>query len=370
MKTILSIILLLPVLAQASLCAKKTQTKICHAGSTQNPNHVEICVDFAALWGHFAHHPMDTYGECPTSLNEPYACNAGIKHLAPVTKICQQLDNNLTATDCDGSSHCVCSEAYDEQYALDFMQFSYQARENSSTDSKTVQASRTYEYNTAFTDEELGKYEIHTDTLDFNLGSERIGSEYFVDICIENFGADTTQNYELDVSLSLADGVLSQSPYATMTDLTINTEVYCNSDMDNLSNVYNYQVYSSGYRRYSTGGMFFTPNVNKDNFCVVRHFFKENDQLSYLRKWSHLNVMANSLIDINDDDTTSNEQIQICHVKEIKKRGRKTYQCSDLSFNSGENYINYILQYNNVSSWRQDHQHDYEGRCESICRKL
>jgi hypothetical protein len=93
---------------------------------------------------------MDMYGECPKTLKEPYACNAGIKHIAPKTKICQQLDNKVSAADCSGSNHCVCSEADDEQYALDFMQFSYQTREDSQSDSKSVQASRTNVYNTAF----------------------------------------------------------------------------------------------------------------------------------------------------------------------------------------------------------------------------
>jgi hypothetical protein len=370
MKIIISLLLLLPVLASAGLCSKKTQTKICHAGSVQNPNFQEICVDFAALWGHFAHHPMDMYGECPKTLNEPYACNAGIRHLAPTTKICHQLDNNLSSLDCSGSKHCICSEANDEQYALDFMQFTFEHKDSSSLDSKAVQASRTYEYNLAFDEEELGIYKINTETLNFNLGSERVGSEYFIDICIENFGADASQNYDLDVSLTLADGVLSQSPYATMTDLKINTEIFCHSSLDNFSNVYDYQVYSTDFLRYPTGGMFLKPNISKNNFCVVRHSFKENEQLDHLRKWSHLNVNASSLIDIQDEDIVTTNPIEICHVKPVKSRGSLTYTCSDLSFINGENYIQYILQYNNVAAWRQDHQHDYEGRCESRCGKL
>jgi hypothetical protein len=89
-----------------------------------------------------------------------------------------------------------------------------------------------------------------------------------------------------------------------------------------------------------------------------------------MRKWTHLNVMASSLVNINGDTVTPNKPVEICHVQPIKNQGRVTYSCSDLSFVSGENYIQYILQYNNVAAFRQDHQHDYEGRCESTCGPL
>lgn len=371
MKILILVTLFLSVHAHAIQCDQKTKTIVCHAGSEINPNYVNICVDFAALWGHFAHHSMDMYGECPTQSKQPYACNAGIKHLAPTATICYQNDNFLTSTNCDDSENCTCSYAQDEQNKLDYLKLDYSNIDGQEIEgSKLTQASKTAQYATAFDRSEFGKYKIETETLNFNLGSERIGSEYFVDICMESPGADNREKFNLDIALTLADGVLNQSPYVSMTNLKIKTEIYCKKNMKNLNKVFRNLVYETSYNSYTTGGMFLNPSISKNDFCVVRHLFKENQNISYMRKWKHLNVKASSLVDNNEEDVTEDGPFDICHVQQTKVRGKKTYQCEDLRFTSGENYINYILVYNNVRAWRQDHQHDYKGRCESVCGPL
>lgn len=88
--------------------------------------------------------------------------------------------------------------------------------------------------------------------------------------------------------------------------------------------------------------------------------------INHMRKWTHQNVKANTFLDTYED-LPADEPIQICHVKKVS---RKSYQCQNLRFDNGEDYIQYVLTYNNVRAWRQDHQHDYRGYCQSPCAPL
>jgi len=345
-------------------CPQKGKTVVCHAGSEINPNFVNICVDFGSLWGHFAHHSKDSYGECPVQASKPYACNAGIKHETPPNNICKDLTTGDYVENCDGLISCMCSYGGDTQNRTDFMNFTYKNRENEQ-ENKRVTGADIDTFATAFTNQEFGKYEILSESLTFNFGSERLGAEYFVDLCVER--PTSSQDYAQVSALLILDGnILRRSPYIGQSQLMLKSSLFCTNDLSEPWKVYNQLVYNNSYSPYPFSGAHLNHYSPKSNLCVHRYTFLEEVNVPYLRDWEHSNVKASITIDTLEEDNNDGP-IQICHVQKL--RGNN-YQCTNMNFPSSENYIDYILTYNNVSDWRQDHNHDYRGQCLSPCGPL
>lgn len=123
---------------------------------------------------------------------EIYACNIGIRHRPHSDRVCFTRDDRSVSCDprqCSSASaescNCVCtgstiSNVQDGESRLDFIAGSYSPRNQSSNiNYNRVAGSNNFEQ--LFNNSESFNYEINS--LSLRLGSERFGTEYYIDFC-------------------------------------------------------------------------------------------------------------------------------------------------------------------------------------------
>lgn len=370
---------------------------ICHNGNHQNQGGAELnfqnlCIPFSSIWGHFQSDLLDTVGECGTELTEGkvFACNAGIKHEEPSDVICIQYDNEIEADNCDGSSNCVCS-SYDGLASLDYMShkgfqfldFSQLSNPNNYVLSHKVAGVDDFVLATT----NPKNYVIKTQTLSFNLGSERMGSEYFVDLCWQNENEAGAGEFNFDWSYSYTDRGYEGESYVKVADVSTRTDVLCDDSKGE-----NFGDYSIG-----TNMPFFNSSVSGSEvvsdaqFCTVRHYFKENS--TDFRPWDLKEITVESNLEVKlASGVVANPGFDICHVVTINNDeltlsghngvghpspSKEVHECQ-LRFENTAQYREYILEHsiagsngggpNQVDdprSHRQRHQDDYRGLCKN-----
>lgn len=261
--------------------------------------------------------------EVLSSGSDIYACNAGLRHKVQGDRVCFERDTlkSCNPESCaDGKAcNCVCTGGFgnsrDGEYRLDFMTATYAAwgeNTNGITNASRInKPAGKNKFNTLFEGDNFDMvnytqaYRNQLTSLSFNLGSERYGSEYFVDVC---FRAPQI-NYPGNVSLY---NVLSR--YVTITDIGSN-----GSSVDNF-NGSNDPIYSEDFYQdlaglevksylvckdkdnkvlvnsstdwedfsYSQMRSFSDWSTRKDlKKCIVRYAFREGntDGLDSIRRW-------------------------------------------------------------------------------------
>lgn len=170
-------------------CTSLNKVPICHKGGGVHEDHkgVSICVDFGALWGHIAQHPHDQIGECAVNIEENlkvWACNAGLRHQDHSDSLCFDMNQGgVQVPNCNTSGDSL------PQSLFSFYFFSYEIGNYnqgnligifSSADKTAGQVSFEQASNSQ------GKHILNPDKgVTFKLGSERFGSQYFIDLCWE-----------------------------------------------------------------------------------------------------------------------------------------------------------------------------------------
>lgn len=115
-----------------------------------------------------------------------YVCNAGIMHPAATNTICYEYG---TSNLCQGGDHnCVCYDSSSNN--RDAITVAYGPIIGDSSSTSVIHASPDA-YNTIFNPTQFLEWDIKA--LQVNLGSERFGAKYFVDVCYDIPEFDVTQ---------------------------------------------------------------------------------------------------------------------------------------------------------------------------------
>ncbi|EQC43911.1 hypothetical protein [Bacteriovorax sp. Seq25_V] len=265
--------------------------------------------------------------EVTSSGNSMYACNAGLKHADPAGRVCydRQTLNSCNPVLCkDGQAcDCVCTGGFtlpnngrdDGEYRLDFFNASYANwTDNGEAPTNIQYVRKTAGKNSAQTAiNAADTFSTQLLSLDFNLGSERYGAEYFVDVCfratqIDYPSSNTYANGDklnwaidrgvtiTDLSSDLGDSthvwdldetdvIYSLATYETSSALQVKATLYC-KDKDG-SLVFNEET---AYTTFDAAQKIkFASRSTKADLkgCIVRYTFKETnvDGISSVRKW-------------------------------------------------------------------------------------
>jgi len=369
--------------AGAKDCTSLNRVPLCHKGINSNSGkHVQICVDFGSLWAHIPHHPDDYISEnCGEDFNleediEVYACNAGLRHKDHNDGLCFDMNQGgAIVPNCSLSSNCICSGENLPQVLNSFDYMSYEIGQMSTSQVSYSSEQKTagrQSYNQATTSQ--GYSVLNPEKgVSFFLGSERFGSEYFVDLCwnilnpaLENFRLKAT------VSTQVTENTFgSNGGYLDYAGLLHRAGVFCDT---NDSGPLNF----SSTPHYMTNESSFQPALNQFSYtfeekraCFARLLFKET-QNEVLRPWDLKKIVVDSILDIEPVDEIVSEPIDgpftYCQVNRI--RGNN-FSCTQHSFPDTQSFRNYMLNnYGGNGDWTQDNNTNYRGLCRADCRPL
>ena len=408
MKYFLLLITLISFSASAQQACPDYKATICHAGNdNDNPGRIkynDLCVSFSSLYGHFAEHDLDYYGPCRLKdVKAPYACNAGMRQKDSSATICIQrdIDGDKYVESCGESKNCVCSGP-DNQYLYnyfiaDVVEFNPFLDNTSAVSTLHINSGKNT-YEVATTSPSTTKI-IDDGGLSFNIGSDRMNAEYFVDMCWMN----TTGEQEYSLDFNISSNVISNSDngqhYPTVSDLHSKYLLYCDYEFDGLADYSSLEEVSASSRiPYRIGGdSTYEYTVSNAEFCILRQGFKEKKP-EVLRPWDLKKITVQNDLIIDVPDFVSGP-INICHVQEItnddnngthsgysdeidavtvglpfittvlKPNGqiKSQHECTQLRFNDSDHLREFVKFGKDNKTIRDIHQHDYVGTCRSAC---
>lgn len=268
-----------------------------------------------------------------------YACNAGLKHSLHGDRVCFERD---TLKSCNPSSctegeacNCVCTGGNDSsragEYRLDFMKAKYadwaektDGIQNATPINKPAGYS---DFNKLFDQDQdiqnhTTSYRKQLTHLEFNLGSERYGSEYFLDICYRasqiKYPNDVTLYYLIKRYVTITDlghtgshtddfngsngPIFSEDYYQDLAGLEIRSRLLCKDKENQI--VLNL---TTPWADFSTGQLKSFPNQGTRSDlkkCIVRYSFREANRtgLESIRKWKLQHARVCTYTSVNEDD--------------------------------------------------------------------
>ncbi|MEC7278284.1 MAG: hypothetical protein VXV96_18320 [Bdellovibrionota bacterium] len=237
-----------------------------------------------------------------SSGSDIYACNAGLMHQGYEGRVCYERDNteqSCNPLNCkDGEAcNCVCTgdtlnNSGQGEYRLDYLNATYRNwadhGETSSVGGAANKEAGLTNFNQVFDNNQAFGKELSS--LTFNLGSERYGAVYFLDVCfratqISYDYAGSTINWAHDKQVTITD----LSPgynYEELSGLKVKAVVKCKAKGENwfTKEVTDWKYFNNSdvinYSKY---------NITKDlEKCKVRYLFKEGNRngLASLRRWN------------------------------------------------------------------------------------
>lgn len=296
-----------------------------------------------------------------------YPCNAGIRHDVHSDRVCydrvtQQSCN--PANDCNGAQqacNCVCtgSTTGDGEFRHDFMRVGFanwtdNGEYAGASSSKNLYAT-SGSFNQLFNANAKEEWSKQITKLQFDLGSERYGSEFFLDVCYRGpqieyyyammnggFGSGSGNdypNFSLKSQATVTDLVSSNGlRYSQLADLKVKVTAVCDqqgkgtynyagsgnpasgTNYDNILHDITGDAVSGGqytkvvpYRSFNNANSLYLIDefINVNNaftprFCKIRYTFIENrrnDQntLSQIRKWKQQKAQVCTFTEINED---------------------------------------------------------------------
>lgn len=376
---ILTFIFSLQVTFANNGCTNINQVPICHSGAGEaSNNRVNICIDFGGLWGHIAQHPEDTVGECSVDLDanlKVWACNAGLRHKDHQDSLCFDADTGVQVPSCDGVSNCLCSGNELNQVLNIFDTLSFgkapysQGQQLSSYIYERKEAGRN---SFSQASESQGQDILDAERgVTFELGSERFGSEYFVDLCYEILDPSLLSiPLSFSVEMVLKTDIFNGSyGYLTNAQVSQRSGIFCDQNQEGPYSYNESPLFTTSNLPFESGTRNFSTILTGKRSCFSRLLFKEN-QNSILRPWElkKVTVEANLNITPVNPIPPQDDSIVFCNVRQI--RGND-YECSQQSFPDTASLRAYMTsQYNDIADWRQVHNKDYRGLCKAECRPL
>lgn len=387
---------------------KLDKITICHAGSNNNPNFVNICVDLSAVHGHLKNHSHDSVGPCGSSgesLSDGivYACNAGIKHEKPASRLCYSRTNpslSCKPESCESgqSCDCVCS-GEDGSSIVDFMTFSGRSfSSNSDLESITNESfwSGTTQSRTSIESQSYGfvdsegfvvatnspeNYVLRTNSLSFQLSSELYGSEYFVDLCWKNVNDSYAGEFEISPKYSFKNKQLFGETYTESANILTRTDVECVDDNEQSFNLFEESL--SYFPSQMSELLPQIGTVDRVSFCRVRHYFKEDSE--NFRPWELNAIEVTTSLDVSltsDQNAPNDTGVKLCHpisITEYSGSSRKgsgngngngngndadSSKVCQIQFETNKAFEQFVLDYedssqgNSNSTYSVTHNHD------------
>lgn len=364
--------------AQAdNTCAGKKIT-ICHKGDKDSHDAQELCIDISGLNGHIIQHDKDTIGSCreyDPKLIKAYACNAGLKYNVNLGVTCiRHDDNGLIASDCGTSTNCTCSQnpQSEDSYLLNNMRYASSAYNEDFDLLNFIErfkvASKTDTFNQVSL--VLGAEVLKGDSaLQFNLGAERYGAEYFIDMCVRNDNLDPGMvPLDLTGNILYSGGIFTQQSYPQASKLTHQMAVYCDPNSSGSYSLASYPFFSQQQIPFLYGQRDFTTQVPGSRFCIVRHSFKETeDHKMRGNRAKKATFQANLSVAGSLDGTTVSQPVSLCKIQEIKK---DTFACTSIEFTNSTEFKNFILANygkGTSSDFQKDFKDIYNNKCPNPC---
>lgn len=232
-----------------------------------------------------------------------YACNAGLKHKGYEGRVCYERDNPENSCNpgtCTSGEMCNCVCTGDTlnndgqgEYRLDYMTASYRDwadhGEIGANAGSTVREAGLNSFNQLWNNQTAFGKELSS--LTFNLGSERYGAVYFLDVCfratqISYDYPGTTINYSHDKQVTITDLSQNGYNYEELSGLVVKTVVQCKAKNQSW-----YKVEETPWTAFNGNDLidYSKRNITKDlEKCKVRYLFKESNRsgLESLRRWN------------------------------------------------------------------------------------
>ena len=185
---------------------------------------LRIAILFALISGTVLGKELTFYFDIYSSGPMIYACNAGIRHHRNSCKQYCHLAGKPAIPEytCKPGEHnCVCTGTNGGAYLMDFMRFNYNKWNGGAWTSQSYRGSAKASSNNVYNEirNVSGNQNIFATKLNqvnFNLGSEQYGAEFFVDIC---FRGSQIDYYNPDKLLDVATSNLAKAAM-TVTDVT------------------------------------------------------------------------------------------------------------------------------------------------------
>ncbi len=257
-----------------------------------------------------------------------YPCDAGIKHVTHVEEICydRTTQNSCDPTLCEAGEecNCVCSGGNNPQdniHTQDFMSVVHADWADNGMPLPTVSSSAVTASETDFSRIFSGKteWDKQLSSLTFNLGSERYGTEFYLDVCYRgpqiNFNGNAASNkYAMRLQSTITDLIsVNGLQYSSLADLKVKITASCDLQGEGdftgpaTDDAQSHQItdVSGGDKNFSTAFSAFNGGANvailndwinnsankAPRFCKIRYTFFENmrnnaaSPLSQIRQW-------------------------------------------------------------------------------------
>ncbi len=295
-----------------------------------------------------------------------YPCNAGIKHAPYSSRVCYDRVTTQScnpANDCVNRADCNCvctgSTSGAGETRLDFMSVSAAQWTDNGEFAGASTTANLYapegNFNMAFNEGVKEEWNKQLTKMTVNLGSERYGAEFFLDVCyrgpqIEYFFAaqnngynpvgTATPNFSLKAQATVTDLISTNGlRYSELADLKVSSTVVCDqqgkgtylyagSAIPTGSTVYDqvltdivgititggqytkvvpYRAFNNVSSAYLIDEFINSNNANTPRFCKVRYSFIENRRndsnlLSQIRKWKKQSAEVCTFTEINEDE--------------------------------------------------------------------
>ncbi len=364
----------------ANECDSRNRVPICHVGAGAHPHDktTYICPDFGSLRGHFVEHPEDKIGECGVDLDvnlKVWACNAGLRHKDHNDKVCFDLNNGgAMVPNCSGTDHCMCSGVALPQILNMFDYFTYDKANYFQGEVLTPYSSYKYEAGrSGFKQASIaqGTEILNNDTgVSFYLGSERFGSDYFVDLCWELLSERLyDEPMKIDVGMKVTTDTFSSGDnYLVASELTQRSAIFCDYTTENGQYVYEQSPsFTTPELPFISGERSFSDIRSGARSCFTRLMFKEN-QVDYLRPWDLKKITVQTDIEVNpvNDIDADDQGLRFCHVYKTKPSD-KDWICKQMDFATSQDLRAYLIV---EKEEEQDHNKDYRGTCKEVCGPL
>jgi hypothetical protein len=237
-----------------------------------------------------------------SSGSDIYACNAGLMHKAYQARVCY--DRNNPENSCNPSlceegqaCNCVCTGDIlnndgQGEFRLDYFTASYSnwadhGEIGSGKKTKNMTAGKN-DFNQLFKDKKA--FEKELSSLTFNLGSERYGAKYFLDVCYKStqitYPSGLGLNYSHDKQITVTDLSDNGYNYEDLSGLAYKTVVVCKKkDSSDTQTEINDWAQFNGSQVVDFSKVNFSFDIEK---CKVRYLFKETNRtgLESLRRWN------------------------------------------------------------------------------------
>lgn len=237
-----------------------------------------------------------------SSGSDIYACNAGLAHAGYSKRVCYERDQpqkscNPNLCEEGQTCNCVCTGSItgdgQGEYRLDFLKATFsdwadhgELGANSGTAYKEAGKNS---FNQVFPNNVAFNKELKS--LTFNLGSERYGAVYFLDVCFKatqiryNYPGSTI-NWALERQVTITDLSNNGYNYEELSGLQVKAEVACWKKGGG-----DFKITDSGWKNFNGNDLinWSKKNISKDlKMCKVRYYFRESkrDGLESIRKWN------------------------------------------------------------------------------------